>query len=217
MENLLESIERAIGGIQFSTKQIDTDEFTREKSEEACIVQYLYGCRSFYTIPYGGIMMLPKNQWIFELACIHYMKLNEMIPMKFVSGLSNIIKVKRTSGKIQDACIDPLNGIVYNKKYNDFLVRCNLMENDSETPNIYSGIVKSIRLSEVMELNNIYEINVSVPNIINNYANNEDMNDYEPEILEIQDNSINTITGLINNFNVLNKDKKLKINVTLWV
>ena len=32
MENLLESIERAIGGIQFSTKQIDTDEFTREKS-----------------------------------------------------------------------------------------------------------------------------------------------------------------------------------------
>ena len=216
MENLKDSLECAIGGIQFSSKRLDTDEFTNEKGDT--YVKYLYGCRSFYTIPYGGIMCLPKNQWIFELACIHFMKLSEFIPMKYVSGISNTINVKRSSGIIQKACIDPLNGLIYNTKHDDFLLRCNLSDTSLEEPTIYSEIVKSVRLSEIMELNNINEINVSFPNILKDYSNNEDIfeNNYEDDILDIQNNSIETITVLIGKFNELNKYKNLKINIKMW-
>ncbi len=214
MENLQESLESAIGGIQFSSKRVNTDEFTKEKGET--FVKYLYGCRSFYTIPYGGVMYLPKNQWIFDLACIHFMKLSEFIPMKYVSGISDTINVKRTSGIIQNACIDPLNGLIYNKNREDFLLRCNLSDTCLEEPTIYSEIVKSVRLSELMILNNINEINVSFPNILHDYSNNEDIFENEDEIIDIQNNSIETITVLINKFNELNKYKNLKINIKMW-
>ena len=215
MEDLLYSIECAIGGIQFSTKFNDLDEFTKEKGET--IVQYLYGSRSFYSIPYGGIMCLPKNQWIFELACIHYMKLNSMIPIKFTSGIPSIIKVKRTSGHIQDACVDPLNGLVYKNKHNDFLLRCNLSENIHEEPTKYSEISKNVKLVDIMTLNNINEISVSIPNILKNYSNNEDIYDYEGDILDIQDISIKEIVKLIDIFNISNQEQNLKMNVKLWI
>ena len=216
MENLQYSLECAIGGIQFSSKRVDTDEFTKEKGET--IVKYLYGCRSLYTMPYGGIMCLSKNQWIFDLACIHFMKLSNLVPMKYVSGISDTINVKRTSGLIQEACIDPLNGLIYDKGREDFLLRCNLSDTCLEEPTIYSEIVKSVRLSEIMKLNNINDIDISFPNILQDYSNNKDIfeNHYEGDILEIQNNSFETITGLINKFNELNKYKNLKINIKMW-
>jgi hypothetical protein len=217
MENLQDSLERAIGGIRFSSKRIDTDEFTKEKGDT--YVKYLYGCRSYYTIPYGGIMCLPKNQWIFELACIHFMKFSNLIPMKYVSGINKTIEVKRASGSIQKASIDPLNGLIYDKNLDDFLLRCNLSDNCLEEPTIYSEIVKSVRLSDIMILNNINEIDVEFPNILRDYSNNEDIfeNNYDDDIIDIQNNAFETIAELINNFNELNKDKHLKINIKLWV
>lgn len=215
MEDLLESIQCAIGGIQFSTKFHDKDEFTKEHGETC--VQYLYGSRSFYTIPYGGVMCLPKNQWIFELACIHYMKLNSMIPIKYISGISSIIKVKRTSGIIQDACIDSLNGLVYKKTHQDFVLRCNLSENINEEPTKYSEISKNVKLVDIMTLNNINEINVSIPNIMKIFSNNEEIYDYEGDILDIQENSINEIAKLINKFNIINQEQNLKMNLKIWV
>lgn len=215
MAILLDSIESAISRIQFSTKFNDLDEFTKEQGDTN--VQYLYGSRSFYSIPYGGIMCLPKNQWIFELACVHYMKQNNLIPIKFTSGIPSIIKVKRTSGHIQDACVDPLNGLVYKNKHNDFLLRCNLSENIHAEPTKYSEISKNVKLVDIMTLNNINEISVSIPNILKNYSNNEDIYDYEGDILDIQDSSIKEIATLIDSFNKLNIQQHLKINLKLWI
>lgn len=215
MEDLLYSIECAIGGIQFSTKYHDKDEFTKEQGET--YIQYLYGSRSFYELPYGGIMCLPKNQWIFELACIHYMKLNSLIPIKFISGIPTIIKIKRTSGIIQDACINQLNGLIYNKTYEDFLLRCNFSDDLDEEPTKYSEISKNVKLVDIMTLNNINEINVSIPNIMKIFSNNEEIYEYEDDILDIQENSINQIAKLINKFNTINQEQNLKMNLKIWV
>jgi len=127
--------------------------------------------------------------------------------------------VKRASGSIQKASIDPLNGLIYDKNLDDFLLRCNLSDTCLEEPTIYSEIVKSVRLSDILILNNINEIDVSFPNILRDYSNNEDIfeNNYDDDIIDIQNNAFETITELINNFNELNKDKHLKINIKLWV
>ena len=215
MEDLLDSIESAIGGIQFSTKIYDLDEFTKEQGETN--IQYLYGSRSFYELPYGGIMFLPKNQWIFELACIHYMKLNSMIPIKFTSSIPTIIKIKRTSGVIQDAYANPLNGLVYSKTHKDFLLRCNFSDDLDEEPTKYSEISKNVKLVDIMTLNNINEINVSIPNIMKIFSNNEEIYEYEDDILDIQENSINQIAKLINKFNTINQEQNLKMNLKIWV
>ena len=100
------------------------------------------------------------------------------------------------------------------KTYDDFLLRCNLSEDDSEEPTKYSEISKNVKLVDIMTLNNINEIDVSIPNIMKNYSNNEDIYDYEDDILDIQDISIKEIAKLVHKFN---RDHNLKMNLKLWV
>lgn len=137
----------------------------------------IIGASSFVNYSYGIIIYHSSNQILFNYAIIEFMLQNYSIPVEFLNlDKFNIYKFKRTNGDINKGLIKDNSSLRISKRLDKIVINVKFdpnidIDNDIESfYSSYSFLEKSIPLRELMEINDINEIKINVPNYYNDYT-----------------------------------------------
>jgi hypothetical protein len=207
LKDYINSIDYVLVKTRFSSKMMNTDEFTNKHSDNI-ISEYLHGIRNYYDIPRGTIMFDKENKFLFECANIKNMIDYDLIPLKYTNiDESKIYKIKRSNNDIQE-CKLISNYSIFICGKGILRITCHF-DCLNESKKIYETYYKSVHLIDFLELNNIELLEITKPIIVSNYDSiasplyNEIKNYY----YNLLNDFYNKIQGKFNDLNI-----NIKIN-----
>ena len=204
--------------VEFSSKNIKTDDFTGEIGNP--YIQIIPGSLANYESG-AEILHLKKNEWLFNVASMKYILLNRVIPLKYIPTFTKYMNIKRTNGDTQSALFDDNCGLQIRDNDTDFYIRVFFtMDKMGGDINRFSCVEKTVKLSEIMKLNNLNVITIKYPSI--KFVENAKQNirkSYDEsfiiELVKIRRESLEFMDEVCNNFNKRYDKDGLKINVQL--
>ena len=165
LDDYINSIDYVLVKTRFSSKMMNTDEFTNKHSDNI-ISEYLHGVRTYYDIPRGTIMFDKENKFLFECANIKNMTNYDLIPIKYTNiDESKIYKIKRSNNDIQE-CKLSSNYSIFICGKGILRITCHF-DCLNESTQLYETYYKSVHLIDFLELNNIELLEITKPDIIN--------------------------------------------------
>lgn len=207
LKDYINSIDYVLVKTRFSSKMMNTDEFTSKYSDNI-ISEYLHGIRNFYDFPRGIIMFDKENKFLFECANIKNMIDYDLIPIKYTNiDESKIYKIKRSNNDIQD-CKLSSNYSIFICGKGIIRITCHF-DCLNESTQLHETYYKSVHFIDFLELNNIELLEITKPSIVSKYDSisaslyNEINNHY----CNILNEFYNKIEGKFNDLNI-----NIKIN-----
>ena len=177
----------------YASKFLYYDEFTRNKypDSENIYMTLIPGCLSITNIPAGFVCYHIDNKWLLHLSYMKFILEYDMFPASFIN-LPEIVNIKRSSGDIQKAYINPKCSIQISKNYNDLKISCNFnLDKNIEVVNEYSEHFKTVLFKDIIELNTIKDTIITFrvfdQDYINQFQNSiqkEAFNYYNSQIKE---------------------------------
>jgi len=224
VERSLESIKFAYPSLFFSSIRIGYDQFDEKLYEEGesefdnMRIGFIKGHLMLFEYPYGTLQYHKKNSILFDYTGFEFIMNEKIIPFSMMTNFGITIeekfenakvKIKRSSGKIQNALIDLSSGLVVKNDKKQIYIKLSFFinEKDDEEPIHYmkcreleaeNGIIdnvnyipianKHVLLDEFFELNPEFkfEINVENPHIQNEevYKNYIEGNEQKKDIYD---------------------------------
>ena len=129
--------------LNFTSKFCGVDELTGEHFDDDKLNLYVLSYVHIYNKHHcaGNIMYHPKNEYILKWMDIMFLKEYDIIPLTNLSGKK--INILRSSGDIDsDGYINKKDGLIWNKKNNDYMIRVSLENGMKEKCVILSKILK---------------------------------------------------------------------------
>ena len=189
VEPSLERIKSAIPSLFFSSIRVGYDQFDETfyvqggEEFENMRIGFIKGHSVLFEYPYGTLQYHKKNSILFDYTGFQFIMNEKIIPFSMMTNFGNTtdekfenakVKVKRSSGKIQNALIDLSNGIIVKNDNKQILIKlCFFMnEKDDEEPIHYrkcgdlgaeNGIIDNVNgvpvASKVIPLDEFFELN----------------------------------------------------------
>jgi len=135
IRDAVENIECAVDGAGFSMKILSKDQLDQQfydEDKDPGFAQYIQGGATLYLVPRGVIVYTNKNAYRMACANLHFMINNFIIPID-LTNIPEICNVKRNDGRIHCARILWNEGIFYNKKYEDMMIRVSFYNDETKT------------------------------------------------------------------------------------
>jgi hypothetical protein len=167
LPEIIANITRGIDCIYSITKSIQKDEFTHEENKDRNnIMMVIPGAHRFVRFPAGFVSFIENNMWIYLLSHMHFIVKYKVIPFSNMN-LPNIMKIRRSNGTIQDAYFDSNNGFFMDDKNKSLTIGCRFESDNDGIPSKYSDMEKVVKISDLIELNHLTNIEYSLKSITN--------------------------------------------------
>ena len=129
--------------LNFTSKYCGVDELTGEHFDDDKLRLYVLSYVHIYNTHHcaGNIMYHPKNNHMLKWMDIMFWEEEDIIPVCNLSGKK--LNILRTSGEIDsDGYIKEDEGLIWNKKHNDYMIKVSLEKGLKEKYVILSKILK---------------------------------------------------------------------------
>jgi len=168
LEKTNEKISKTLGHLYFSSIMLGRDYFDETIYEKEDVVnfdrvyyKYILGAAMKFNRPYGSIQFHEKNSILFDYAGFRFIMDESIIPFSLMTktfGHSDEerikkakVKIRRSSGKIQDGLLDINNGLHVQFEKNRILIKVMFFE-DEKKPINYT-ITKSNDITNFITVN----------------------------------------------------------------
>jgi hypothetical protein len=200
-------LNNGMASMSSCTKMMNRDDFLQEKDitkEALCAV--IPGARSFYNIPGGSVFFFEENRYLVDLMAIYMIDSMGCVPNYFTNLIPEIIKIKRSSGAVQNAFCSSMGGLIYSPNRRDFKVNVsfNLDGDDDSELSQFSPVQKQVLLSDVMEMNNIPELKIKIPRVSDDF---EEDNEIKKEVRQVEDECFEILENWVAEFNDTHQNK----------
>ena len=196
--NIIDQVKRACAMLGYSARQCGICDFDNKSYDENDMTgDKVTGYNVIYIFPRGAFQCANKNYILRDYLDIEFMLTHNLIGCNYLLNDLNIlsksiVKIKRSSGVIQDAYFNINNAILFNKKlrsrnnvnnennenyetlitleFNNYTEKIEFTEDNIKLRQFYFNMYKSVTIEDFMKLNDEFVLNFTFKNPLETHA-----------------------------------------------